>query len=311
MKRNLRISRMKRTSCLNTDQFAGSGLMLAIAITVFGGCAVPQKQPPDTFGPVLARTIPENLSESQLAATSSIGDQPVVVRARRAVQPSRSPFRTVSFESGDEYFPESFGEYLVPEYLIEPGDTLSIKFRVTPDYNEEVVVRPDGMISLQHVGEVMVAGRTPEEVRFELIDRYSSTLQKPEIVVIVRQFAGNHVFVGGEVLLAGMVPIAGRMTVLQAIIRAGGFKDTGDKRRVVLIRQGQVCCELDLKQVVTCQSPGNDIPLQPYDVIFIPRTRIAKVNLFVEQYIEKVVPFQRSFGFFITQTPGVTSAAAP
>lgn len=198
-------------------------------------------------------------------------------------------------------------EMLAGNYLIELGDSLDIKFRNTTELDEVVTVRPDGMISLPIIGDVQAAGVTPEGLRQLLMARYSNELRKPDITVIVRSFAGNNVYIGGEVFSPGRIPLNGRVTTLNAIILAGGFKDTADQKRVIVRRADGSCCEYDLKSVLECKG-GRDIQLQPYDVVYVPKSHIAKVNQFVDQYIEKVLPFSRSFGIFVSHNTGLTSA---
>lgn len=192
-------------------------------------------------------------------------------------------------------------------YLIEPGDNLEVKFRSTSELDEQVTVRPDGMISLPIVGDVAAAGITPEILRQTLMSRYSGELKSPDITVIVRSFSGNNIYVGGEVFAPGRVALVGRVTALNAIILAGGFKDTADQKRVIVRRSDGSCCAYDLKSVIECKG-GHDIRLQPYDVVYVPKSHIAKVNQFVEQYIDKVLPFSRSVGIFVSPNTGMTSA---
>lgn len=203
---------------------------------------------------------------------------------------------------------ESLSAEWLHQYIIEAGDSLDIKFRVTNELNDLVTVRPDGMISMQIIGDVQAAGLTPEQLRHNLVAAHSKTLKDPDVAVIVRTFSGNSIFVGGEVVSPGRVPLTGRVTTLRAIILAGGFKDTADKRRVIVRHEDGTCCTYDLKSVIECTAPGQDIQLRPYDVVYVPKSCIAKVNLFVEQYIDKVLPFSRSYGVFVTPNTGLSAA---
>ncbi len=91
-------------------------------------------------------------------------------------------------------------EHIAPtDYLIQPGDGLSIKFFYNPELNDDVVVRPDGKISLQLIDEVQASGKTPSQLDQELTQLYSAELKKPAITVIMRSFGGQQIFVGGEV----------------------------------------------------------------------------------------------------------------
>jgi protein involved in polysaccharide export with SLBB domain len=187
------------------------------------------------------------------------------------------------------------------EYRIQVGDELDIKFFYNPELNEKVTVRPDGRISLQLVHEVMVAGLTPSELTQRLKQKYAPELKKPEIAVIVRSFGAYKIYVDGEVNKSGMFPIVGYMTVLQAISQAGGMKDTARASEVVIIRRGEfnkpLAFQLNLRKVVDSTDMSQDIALQPFDIVYVPKSAIANVNTWVDQYIRKNIPIDFSTGF--------------
>src|SRR4030043_186923 len=93
----------------------------------------------------------------------------------------------------------------VPRVALAPGDAIDIKFFYTPELNDSQTVRPDGKITLQLVGEVMVHGKTTDELRDELIKLYTPELKRPEVVVIIRSLYDRRVYVGGEVKKPGLI----------------------------------------------------------------------------------------------------------
>lgn len=186
------------------------------------------------------------------------------------------------------------------EYLIQPGDNLDIRFFYNPELNEQQQVRPDGRISLQLVGEQLVAGHTPHEVETLLRTRYATELKQPEIAVIVRGFGGQRAYVDGEVGRPGMVDLTGGMTALQAVAQSGGAKTSADLDDVILIRRvnGQpVAVTLNLKSAIEGADFGQDIQLRPYDVVYVPRSAISNLNLFIDQYFRQNVPIPFGFGY--------------
>ena len=188
-----------------------------------------------------------------------------------------------------------------PEYRIQVGDRLEIKFFYIPELNEQVIVRPDGRISLQLIPEIVAANLTLATLAKQLTERYAADLNQPQVAVIVREFGMQRVFVDGEVGSPGMVPILGPMTALQAISQAGGMKDTARSTEVIVIRRGTgdapVALRVDLKKARDGRNLAQDITLAPLDIIYVPRSRIADVNLFVDQYIRKVLPFDWVIGY--------------
>ncbi len=189
------------------------------------------------------------------------------------------------------------------EYRIQPGDQLDIKFFYNPELNEQIIVRPDGKISLQLVTELMAAGTTPGQLTEQLKQAYGVELKRPEVAVIVRTFNDQRVYVDGEVLRPGVVTLPGPMTVLQSIAQAGGMKETARYSEVIVIRKnGQekpTTLVVDLEQAIDGTDLQQDIRLLPHDIVFVPRSRIANVNVWVDQYIRRNVPIPVGLGYGI------------
>ncbi|HEY2386235.1 MAG TPA: polysaccharide biosynthesis/export family protein [Candidatus Binatia bacterium] len=179
-------------------------------------------------------------------------------------------------------------------YTMLVGDALSIKFYKNPELNEDVVVRSDGMISLQLVGDVPAAGRTPMELGTDLKQRFSSELQDPSISVIVRKPVADRVYVGGEVGKQGFIDLTGGLTVFQAIQASGGFAKTAHRAQVILIRRtpdGKATGRsIDVRPVQEGIHPEDDVVVVANDVVFVPRSKIANVDNFVDMYIRQVLP---------------------
>lgn len=187
-------------------------------------------------------------------------------------------------------------------YRIQPGDALDIKFFYNPELNESVTVRPDGYISLQLVNEVSVAGLEPRQVNEMLTERYSRELKKPVVTVIVKSFAGQRVYVGGEVGQQGLLAMPSGLTALQAVMQSGGFKNTAQPSETLVIRKGPdnrpIPVRVDLSTMLSGSANGQDFRLQPDDVVYVPKSSIAQANLFVKQYIEELFLFRGvSLGF--------------
>jgi len=193
------------------------------------------------------------------------------------------------------------------EYKLQVEDVIEVKFFYTPELNDRVIIRPDGKISLNLLDDVYVAGMTPSELDEYLTEKYSRFLKDPELTVFVKKFASHRIYVGGEVNIPGMIPLKVNLTTLQAIFQAGGFRNTAESSNIILLRNSggghPEVIIVDLKADLSRKTSNgetqraNDIFLQPYDVVFVPKTRIAKVNQFVEQYIKKALPISLNMGF--------------
>jgi polysaccharide biosynthesis/export protein len=183
------------------------------------------------------------------------------------------------------------------QYRIQPGDVLNIKFFYNPELNEEALaVRPDGRISLQLVPEIVIAGLTPNEARTLLMQKYEDTeFRDVDVTVQVKTFGVQKVFVDGEVGRAGVIPLVGPMTALQAIAQVYGMRETARTHEVILIRRGvdnkPIVTTLNLDRARDGSDITQDVLLMPYDIVYVPRSPIANIDLWVDQYIRKLLPF--------------------
>lgn len=181
----------------------------------------------------------------------------------------------------------------VPPLTLGPGDILDINFFFVPELNNSQAIRPDGFISLDLVGEVRAEGKTPDELKQELIKRYADHLKNPEISVVVRRVKNSKVYVGGEVQRPGFVEMPGRLSVLEALLEAGGaLRPTADLEKVVIIRQkngehygGVINC-----QAALMGQQAASFFLQPRDILFVPPSKITQANDWIDQYINKMIP---------------------
>jgi polysaccharide biosynthesis/export protein len=185
--------------------------------------------------------------------------------------------------------------YSEGEYVLAPGDVLDIKFIYNPEFNELALpVRPDGRISLQLAPDIKAAGLTPSQLGDMLSKQYGSELKRPETAVIVRAFGSKKVFVDGEVAGPRFVDLIMPTTVMRAITQAGGLRETARLSSIIVIRpdfEGKpVGTMVDLRKVIDGTDFTQDIYLMPYDIVYVPKSNIARVNLFVQQYITNMVP---------------------
>jgi polysaccharide export outer membrane protein len=160
-------------------------------------------------------------------------------------------------------------------YQIQPGDTLDITFFYTPEYNALAVpVRPDGKIQLTVVGDFTIAGMTPDQAAAELKKAYTRELKNPDLAVIVKTFGNNSVVVQGEVREPKQVPLVGNATLLQVISQAGSFLETADLKKVTVVRHSTggkpLVTVVDLQAAMQGVNPGNDFPMLPGDVVYVP-----------------------------------------
>lgn len=179
------------------------------------------------------------------------------------------------------------------EVRLEAGDEIEIKFPFHAEFNESVMIRPDGKIALQIVDDVVAAGLTPEELDKELTKRYAKEIRNPSLTVLVRTLANQKVYVGGEVEKPGTVPVKGRLSVMEAVLLAGGLdmrsakpgdvvviRNIGDKRYGTIV---------DLKPALKGKA-HTPFYLAANDIVLVPRSGISKIDQWVDQYINQLLP---------------------
>jgi polysaccharide export outer membrane protein len=161
-----------------------------------------------------------------------------------------------------------------PDYVIGPEDVLAILFWREKDLSvEQVVVRPDGMITLPLLNDVQAAGLTPEQLRDALTKAASRFVEDPNATVVVRQINSRKVFVTGQVGRPGAYPLLGPTTVLQALAQAGGLLEYAKANDILVMRQvnGRTqTFKFRYKDVIRGKHLEQNIELKPGDTVVVP-----------------------------------------
>ena len=170
-------------------------------------------------------------------------------------------------------------------YRLQPGDVLEIQYRYSPEFNQTVTVQPDGYITLEVGGDLKVAGMTVDQMRQAILKKAGTRLQDPIATVILKEFQKPYFVVAGEVAQPGKIEMRERVTALQAIMLAGGMKESAKSSQVVVFRKiNSEIAEvklLNLKNIKRTSDLENDLTLQPGDIVFVPRDKISKIERFM------------------------------
>jgi len=196
------------------------------------------------------------------------------------------------------------------DYRFVPGDAIEIKLFYNPDMNQAVQIRPDGKIALPLIGDVNLNGKTVAEASRMIEELYIPYLKTPKITILIRGYAAQKVYVGGEVLRPGVVNLSYKLTLLDAIMEAGGRKNTGSSAMVVLIRKtSENTPQIQKIPIKTKGSEFSDqamkLLLLPYDIVLVPESKIAKLDRWIDQYTRQVVPITLYGSFSYILNPGV------
>lgn len=184
------------------------------------------------------------------------------------------------------------------QYRLGAGDALRLAFVVEEGLDTDVVLGPDGQGAFPAVGPVSVGGLTVRDASQRLTEAYYGVLRNPQVQITVTTYGASQIYVGGEVKTPGVVQIRGEMNSAQAILAAGGFAETAGTGKVIVLRRvadGRLASRIVDARALINADQRQDFLLHPGDLIFVPRSKIAEVNLFVRQYLNGVLPF--NFGF--------------
>jgi polysaccharide biosynthesis/export protein len=167
----------------------------------------------------------------------------------------------------------STGAALPAGYVIGAEDVLSIMFWRDKDMSADVVVRPDGRISLPLINDVEAAGLSPEQLRERLTQLASKLTRDPSLTVVVKEIHSRKVFITGNVGKPGAYPLSGDMNVVQLIALAGGLAEYADAKNIVVMRSEagrQESFKMNFKDVVKQKNVQQNISLKPGDTVIVP-----------------------------------------
>ena len=161
------------------------------------------------------------------------------------------------------------------DYAINPGDTLEILVWNEEALSRQVVVRPDGFVSLPLAGEFRAAGQSPSEVGETIALALANFLNdKPVVTVSTISLAGNLVYVLGKVNRPGAFPIVARIDVTQALAWAGGLNAFADEKDILVLRRDeagiQTALSFNYAGVKSGKSLQSNIVLKSGDVVIVP-----------------------------------------
>jgi len=190
----------------------------------------------------------------------------------------------------------SGGRSLPDEYRLQVGDELVIHVIDQADLGGRVKIAPDGRVSAAGIGAVEAAGRTVPQLREALRAELGRILRYPEVTITLSNFAEQMVYVFGEVQSPGAQIYTPDMTTLHALAAAQGVTRRATLRSVLVLRRSGPSSmdvyRVDLDMAVDGEAHARDLYLQPFDVVYIPRSFIGEVNVFVDRFIrQNIAPF--------------------
>jgi len=174
---------------------------------------------------------------------------------------------------GKYYEDKTTAQQSTESYTIGSGDVLAIDVWREEALSKQVTVRLDGKISLPLIEDIQTAGLTCEELKDVIEEKYKDFVEVPEVSVTLLKSGSGKIYMLGKVGSPGEHPLEKKMTVLQAISRAGGlgpWADTSDIRLIRKIDGVERHFRIDYNAILSGKDVSQNVVLEPGDTIFVP-----------------------------------------
>lgn len=160
-------------------------------------------------------------------------------------------------------------------YRIGPGDVLAVRVWKEDDASiAEAVVRADGKLTVPYVREVDATGLTPTELEQQLTKKLAAYIHNPDVTVIVKSVQSQKVYVTGAVKKEGPITLRAPLTVLEALMEAGGLTEYAKKKKIYVLRTQnakQIRMPFNYTDVIKGEQQQQNVRLQSGDVIVVPQ----------------------------------------
>jgi len=192
--------------------------------------------------------------------------------------------------------PQPAGPMAFPgPYRVGPPDQLLISILPEPQIDRGVVVRPDGKISIDLVGDVEAQGRTPEEIAADIQERISKYKRDATVTVSVVKADSIAITVLGEVRVPKVFPLQRETRVVEALGEVGGPSFFASKSKIRVVRPAEPTPAVFLVDLddITDGDLSTNILLSGGDIIYVEPTIFAKIGYALQQVL---FPFQQIIG---------------
>jgi polysaccharide biosynthesis/export protein len=218
-------------------------------------------------------------SAAVLVAVSSLAEPAAQAAARPAPAAQARP--APAAREKPEFVSPYDRDALTPEYRIAPGDVLHVFVWKEPELTRDVQVRPDGNVTIPLAGDQFAVAKTLKGLAAELTEALSRYVNSPVVTVTLGESSSLRFYVVGEVAKPGQFPLVGRITVMQALALAGGFREFAKTDEVKILRQElsvsggraqtrESVLPVNYKSIAQGQSLHQNFVLKPGDVIVVP-----------------------------------------
>ncbi|WPD24069.1 MAG: polysaccharide biosynthesis/export family protein [Candidatus Electrothrix scaldis] len=170
----------------------------------------------------------------------------------------------------------------------------------TRGQSRQVLVRPDGKISLPYINDIKAKNKTCAELSQTVEKKYRKFVKNISITVAMLKAHSNRVYIMGEIEQASFYQLSGPRTLTQLIAEAGGFSSQANTHQIVLIRRGKdgkpTARLIDMDNIIGRGDMTSDPFIRQYDIIFVPKTKLSQAALVMDSIMNLIpVHFSASY----------------
>jgi polysaccharide biosynthesis/export protein len=169
-------------------------------------------------------------------------------------------------------------------YRLFPSDEIAIAFPLTPEFDQDVTIEPDGYASLKGAGDLRLAGLTTDEAVAQIKAAYAKVLHDPIVTIELKNFNKPFFVVTGQVNHPGKYDLRGTTSATQAVAIAGGMTTAAKASQALLFRRVDGAryevTRVNLKRIFSGRET-EDAELQPGDMLYVPKNVISKIERFI------------------------------
>ncbi len=218
-------------------------------------------------------TVDENITEKE-AEVANVG-------LERKFPPATVYGQEIFRNSDLKFFEKSTYVKVPDNYILGPGDEISISIWGFNDFEGVFKIDPSGAIDHEPIGRIFLRDKTMADARNLIRQRFGSiyNLQRSKFDITLTYSRNNTINIVGEVFLPGSYSISAINTAFNALISSGGPNDIGSLRKIAIKREGRTIRTLDVYQFLQNPEAGQDFFLQNNDFIqVLPIGKVVKIE---------------------------------
>ena len=154
-------------------------------------------------------------------------------------------------------------------YVLGPEDQINVFVYQGQEFTNSHMIRPDGKITVNLLGDVQASGLTPEALATSIKEKIKAYVNDPDVTVSVLAVKSKKYLINGEVNRPGEYPLVVPTRVFQALVNAGGFKDFANQKKITIIHENNKRDFFNYKEVLAGKKLDQNIWLQPGDIIVV------------------------------------------